>query len=104
VHSVAAAITGVDAFLAVRLVGLARTAAASTAATQSVELALLAADIRSVADLHVVHLAHDELLVTAHIGLPADTDIPAALLRARAHIQDFVLAARHIYLQPVVPA
>ncbi|WP_432838737.1 hypothetical protein [Dactylosporangium sp. CA-092794] len=98
--TVAAAITGVDLLLAARLVGLAVLAPARTADTDSVELALLAADIRSVADLHVVHLAHNELMVTARVGLPADADIAATLHRARAHIRDFLPTARHIYLQP----
>ncbi|WP_432992346.1 hypothetical protein [Dactylosporangium sp. CA-233914] len=98
--TVAAAITGVDLLLAARLVGLAVLAPAVRADTEGIELALLAADIRSVDQLHVVHLAHDELMVTARVGLPADADVPAALHRARAHIQDFVPTARHIYLQP----
>ncbi|GAA2325700.1 hypothetical protein [Dactylosporangium salmoneum] len=98
--TVAAVIAGVDLLLAVRLVGLAVLSPARTADTNGIELALLAADIRSVAHLHVVHLAHDELMVTARVGLPAGADVAVTLHRARAHIQDFVPAARHIYLQP----
>ncbi|MFG2040373.1 hypothetical protein [Dactylosporangium sp. NPDC048998] len=98
--TVAAAIAGVDLLLVVRLVGLAVLAPARTADTDGIELALLAADIRSVTHLHVVHVAHDELMVTARVGLPTDADIAATLHSARAHIQDFVPTARHIYLQP----
>ncbi|MGI5239940.1 hypothetical protein [Dactylosporangium sp. CA-139066] len=98
--TVAAAITGVDLLLAARLVGLAVLAPARAADTDGIELALLAADIRSVAQLHVVHVTHDELMVTARVGLPADADVAETLHRARAHIRDFVPSARHIYLQP----
>ncbi|GAA3296945.1 hypothetical protein Dvina_25310 [Dactylosporangium vinaceum] len=98
--AVAAVIAGVDLLLAARLVGLAVLAPAAPADTDGIELALLAADIRTVGQLHVVRLAHDELMVTARVGLPADADVAAALHRARAHIRDFVPAARHIYLQP----
>ncbi|WP_433064237.1 hypothetical protein [Dactylosporangium sp. CS-033363] len=101
--TVAAAIAAVDLLLAARLVGLATLAPARPVDTDGIELALLAADIRSVAQLTVVHLAHDELMVTARVGLPAGADVPATLHRARAHIQDFVPTARHIYLRPESP-
>ncbi|WP_426514034.1 hypothetical protein ACPPVO_27480 [Dactylosporangium sp. McL0621] len=98
--TVAAAIAGVDLFLAVRLAGLVTLAPARAVDTDGIELALLAADIRSITQLSVVHLTHDELMVTARVGVPAGADVAAALHEARAHIRDFVPTARHIYLQP----
>nr|BFE58074.1 hypothetical protein GCM10020063_026000 [Dactylosporangium thailandense] len=101
--TVAAAIAAVDLVLAARLAGLVTLAPARAADTDGIELALLAADIRSISQLSVVHLAHDELMVTARVGVPAGADVAAALHEARAHIRDFVPIARHIYLQPESP-
>jgi Co/Zn/Cd efflux system component len=98
--AVAAAIAAVDVLLTVRLVGLAILTPARRTDTDGIELALLAADIRSVAHLHVVQVAHDELMVTARVGVPAGADVAETLDRAHAHIRDFVPTARHIYLQP----
>ncbi|WP_238006266.1 hypothetical protein KZZ52_36425 [Dactylosporangium sp. AC04546] len=98
--TVAAAVTAVNLLLAVRLLNLLTVAPASPADLTGVELALLAADVRSVNHLAVVQVAHDEVMVTARIGIAADADVAATLARARAHIRDFVPEARHIYLQP----
>ncbi|MFB9186229.1 hypothetical protein ACFFX1_49610 [Dactylosporangium sucinum] len=98
--TVAAAVAAVDLILAVRLLNLLTVAPASPTDLTAVELALLAADVRSVNHLAVVQVTHDEVMVTARIGLAADADVAATLARARAHIRDFVPEARHIYLQP----
>ena len=98
--TVAAAIATVDLVLIVRLVGLFIVIPAAPADATNVELALLAADIRTVGQLRVLRLAPDELLVTARVGLPPGADVAQTLHRAHAHIHDFVPHARHVYLQP----
>jgi hypothetical protein len=103
VGAVAAGIGAVAVVLAVRLAGMVAASPASAADANGVQLALVAADVRSVAQLRVVQIAHDEVLVTARVGLAADVDVAVALGRARRHIQDFVPAARHVYLQPEPP-
>ncbi|GAA4257825.1 hypothetical protein GCM10022255_076110 [Dactylosporangium darangshiense] len=98
--AVAAGVGAVAVVLAVRLVGLLTLSPASAEDATGVQLALVAADVRSVAQLRVLRVAHDELLVTALVGLPDGADVAGALMSARRHIQDFVPAAQHIYLQP----
>ena len=100
----AAAIAVVDLLLVARLIGVVAAPAGSRQDAVGVELALVAADIAALGQLRVVRTGPDEVLVAAHVGIRPHEDVADTLARARAHIRDFVPAARHIYLRPELPA